>query len=283
MRRLIEVGTAICAVVLLVAPADAASDDGARLVHAQYAGPPMDGGMGPDFGPGLGFGMGPGPFTGPAPYGGPGPYGGFRRSARRSTGPFRTYHGFRIDIGEAQGRIDVSSALAEVEHQIDIVDRSGVSPSLLARFRAVPIRIAVSFAGGGSHYNGGSEVSLGSLHPNDDRPVLLHEYMHVLEYRTFPGGFRNPTVRRFFDEALSQGLYPPDSYMMSNPAEFFAVTASCYLNGTVARDPYTRAAIRERQPDYYAYLSGLFGPRGDAVENAPPAAVVARGALAASR
>ena len=216
-----------------------------------------DGGP-PDFGPG----MGPGPYGGD-PFG-PGPgYGGMgrQRRARRPAGPFETYHGFRIDLSEARGTIDVPSAVAEVEHQIDIVDRSGISPSMLARFRAVPVRVSVSFAGGGSHYRGGSEVFLGSLQANDDRPVLLHEYMHVLEYRSFPGGFHNATVGRFFEEARAAGLYPPDSYMMSNAAEFFAVTASCYLNGTVARDPYTRAAIRERQPDYYAYLERLFGPR----------------------
>ena len=66
--------------------------------------------------------------------------------------------------------------------------------------------------------------------------------------------------------------------MMSNPAEFFAVTASCYLNGTVARDPYTREAIRERQPDYYAYLSRLFGSRFRSAERGslPSAMIAAR-------
>ena len=140
---------------------------------------------------------------------------------------------------------------------------------MLTRFRSVPIRISVSFFGGGSHCSGGSEVVLGSLQPNDERPVLLHEYMHVLEYRTFPGGFRNPTMLRFYEQAREHGLYPPDSYMMSNPAEFFAVTASCYLHCTVARDPYTRATIQERQPDYFAYLSRLFGPRLDAASAVP--------------
>ena len=219
------------------------------------------------------------PYGGPPDFGpdtGPGAYGTARRRPPRGpVGPFQTYHGFRIDLGEAEGVIDVPSALAEVEHQVDIVDRSGVSPAMLDRFRAVPIRVSASFAGGGSHYSGGSEVTLGSLRPDDDRPVLLHEYMHVLEYRAMPGGFHNAAVRRFYDEARAGGLYPPDSYMMSNPAEFFAVTASCFLNGTVARDPYTRAAIRERQPDYYAYLSQLFGPRGDTARVGVPAEVAA--------
>jgi hypothetical protein len=262
----------------------AAAMAGAGPIPVQFDGPMMDGPMmggpmmgGPGYGMGPGYGPEGGPFMGPGPdmgLGDDGPDGGgfYRRAPRRQSrsaarGPYRTYHGFRIDLAEAQGRVELGHAIAEVEHQIDIVDRSGVGPTMLATFRAVPIRISVSFAGGGSHYSGGSEVTLGSLQSNDDRPVLLHEYMHVLEYRTFPGGFRNATVRRYFDEARARGLYPQGSYMMSNPAEFFAVTASCYLNGTVARDPYTRAAIRERQPDYYAYLQRLFGARSEAARD----------------
>ena len=237
----------------------------AGVVPVQYGGPMMGGPMmGDPYGgpPGFDPRMGPGPdgqdFDGP----GPG-YRGMRRPRpqRSAAGSFRSYHGFRIDLAGARGGRDGSGALAAIEHQIDIVDRSGVSPSMLAQFRAVPIRVSTS--SGGSHYSGGSRVTLGALQPDDDRPVLLHEYMHVLEYRSFPGGFHNGTVGRFFEQARAEGLYPPDSYMMSNPAEFWAVTASCYLNGTVARDPYTREAIRERQPDYYAYLSRVFGPRGD--------------------
>ena len=254
-------GTAAALAVLGTMPAAAA---GPGFTLAQYGGPMMGGpgyGMPPGFDPEAGPDMGPGPY-GPGPYDdGPAPR--RRHASRGRAGPFSTYHGFRIDVGEAEGRIDLSGALAAVRSQIDIVDRSGVSPAMLARFRAVPIRISVTFAGGAGHYAGGSEVTLGSLQPNDNRPVLLHEYMHVLEFRTFPGGFHNATVRRYFDEARAHGLYPPESYMMSNPAEFFAVTASCFLHGSVARDPYTRDTIRARQPDYYAYLSRLFGPRLD--------------------
>ncbi|MGI3901188.1 MAG: hypothetical protein ACRYGP_14110 [Janthinobacterium lividum] len=274
MRRLTIMGLAAAVVTLGLQMSMAAE---ASPILVQYDGPMMDGpgyGMPPGFDPD----MGPGPGMEGGPYG-PGPYGGGygprRRESRRSMGPFKTYHGFRIDVGEAQGRANVARALEDVEHQIDIVDRSGVSPSMLARFRAVPIRISES-RGIHSHYSGGSEVVLGDLKSGDDRPILLHEYMHVLEYRTMPGRFHNPTIQHFFEEARARGLFPAEAYMMSNPAEFFAVTASCYLNGTVARDPYTRAAIRERQPDYYDYLMRLFGERlRSAEQTSPPRAMVA--------
>ena len=230
------------AAVLVGVEAMPAATAGQRI--AQY-----DAGATPAFGPGLGRAQ--------------------RDENLGTMGPFTTYHGFRIDLAEAQGKVDVASAVKAVQNQIDIVDRAGLSPAMMDAFRAVPIRIAVSFMQGGSHYNGGAEVSLGSLQVGSSKPILLHEYMHVLEYQQFPEGARNPTMRQFFEEAQTQGLYPAESYMMSNPGEYWAMTSSCYLNGTVAREPFTRAEIRERQPDLYKFLQSVFGPRGkNAAEDA---------------
>ena len=170
------------------------------------------------------------------------------------------YHGFQIDIGGVEGVMNPTNAIGSVEHQIDIVDSAGLSPSMLRLFRSVPIRVSARFAEG-SHYSGGSDVVLGGGF-NDDRPVLLHEYMHVLNYKTMPQGFHNPTIVGFYKEALEKGLYRPGAYMLLNPSEFFAITASCYLHGTVAREPFTKEAILEKQPDYYAYLARMFGPGG---------------------
>ena len=213
---------------------------GAGLRLAEY-----DGAAAPVFGPGMGR----------AP----------RAEELGATGPFVTYRGFLIDTAEAQGNVDVASAVKAAEHQIDIVDKAGLSPAMMDAFRAVPIRIAVSFMQGGSHYNGGAEVSLGSLQVDSDKPILLHEYMHVLEYQQFPDGARNPTMMSFFADAQARGLYPASSYMMTNPGEYWAMTSSCYLNGTVAREPFTRDEIRERQPELYRFLQSIFGPRGRAV------------------
>jgi len=47
--------------------------------------------------------------------------------------------------------------------------------------------------------------------------------------------------------------------VLSNPAEFFVLTASLFLTGRVARLPYTRAALRAAQPAYYEFLSRTFG------------------------
>ena len=209
MRRLYRTCLAVGATVLLTSPAAAwalggtiapGGAAGAGPIAIQYAGPGFGGPYG---GPGADEMEGdPGQGRG-VPGGGQGFRGGPGQQGRNAfpTGRFVVYHGFKIDVGEAEGRVDLPSALKALDHQIDIVDRSGLSGSLLQTFRSVPIRISVTFTGSGGHYKGGQEVVMGSLAANDDRPVLLHEYMHVMHYKRFPGGFQNPTIRHFYDEA----------------------------------------------------------------------------------
>ncbi len=241
----------------------AAAGERTGVLLAQYDGP---GYYGP-YGPGGGYDEGP--FGGMPPgYGRDGPYrdrSGYA-ALRHRREPIRhgilqrvSYHGFRIDLSRGAGSPSLASEVASVEHQIDIVDSVGLSMSDLQLFRSLPIRVARGLGDTG-HYSGGSTVALNDLSASDNRPILLHEYMHVLHHRRIPGGFHNPEIRHFFDEARSEGLYQPDAYLMRNPGEFFAVTASCYLYGTVAREPFDRQTIRQRQPDYYAYLERLFGP-----------------------
>jgi hypothetical protein len=58
----------------------------------------------------------------------------------------------------------------------------------------------------------------------------------------------------FWDAAVG------DAYVLKNNREFFAVTASILLVGNDAtHEPNTRAQLKEKQPDYYKYLVGVFG------------------------
>jgi hypothetical protein len=50
------------------------------------------------------------------------------------------------------------------------------------------------------------------------------------------------------------------SYTLMNDREFFAVTASIFLAGKESiHEPKTREALKEKLPDYYKYLVGVFG------------------------
>ena len=216
--------------------------------RAQFDGPPG----GDAFG---GYGPPPGVYPGH----------GYERRTRGAShrGAMISYHGFRLDLAASADSPNVANAVASAEHQVDIVDRAGLSEGMLRLFRGLPVRVTSSGFGGGGHFRGGREVEIGVAPVSDQRPILLHEYMHAYHLFRLPGGFRNRDILHFYNEAVSSGLYEQGSYMLSNPAEFFAMTASCYLNGSLAREPYNRDEIRTRQPDYYAYLGRLFGRAGD--------------------
>ena len=74
------------------------------------------------------------------------------------------------------------------------------------------------------------------------------------------GRLRQQGRDRLLRLAKSKDLLPKESYAMKNPMEFFAVTASIFLAGkSEFHDPKSREALKEKMPDYYKYLVGVFG------------------------
>jgi hypothetical protein len=162
------------------------------------------------------------------------------------------YRGFTVD---AAAIARDAGARAAVEHQLDVVADCGANADVLAFFRAQ--RIVVR-PGARDHFSraGGIEIDV-RLPPQ--QPILLHELLHAYHAFVLPQGARNPDVLGFYAEARNGSLYPAGSYVLSNPMEFFAVTASLYLSGHVDRPPFDRETLRARQPRYYAWLAQLFG------------------------
>src|SRR5262249_53803331 len=93
--------------------------------------------------------------------------------------------------------------------------------------------------------------------PEKERPVLLHEFLHAYHANMLPNGVNNAVVLSHYK--ASKGIYPSDAYLITNEREFFAVTASVFLYGKETIEPFTRAKIREKQPEYYNYLVWMFG------------------------
>lgn len=117
-----------------------------------------------------------------------------------------------------------------------------------------------------------------TLSPSSPRlqdPVLLHELLHAYHHNILPMGEDNPAIDAFFKAGKSK--YPSKAYLGANDDEFFAVTASAFLYGAdhddaFANGKFTRADLKEKQPDYYAYLVWLFGLDP---QHEPPSAPVA--------
>jgi hypothetical protein len=99
-------------------------------------------------------------------------------------------------------------------------------------------------------------------------PVMLHEFLHAYHARLMPQGYENKGIKDFYGAAKGKQLFDKDAYVMKNQKEFFAVTASIFLAGKDAvHEPYTRAQLKEKQPEYFKYLVGVFGfdPDGAAI------------------
>jgi hypothetical protein len=102
-------------------------------------------------------------------------------------------------------------------------------------------------------------------------PVMLHELLHAYHNKLMPDGFDNKGIKAFYNQAMSKSVYAKNEYVMKNDKEFFAVTASIFLSGNAVHEPKTRAKLKEKQPDYYKYLVGVFGFDPDASSVTPVA------------
>jgi hypothetical protein len=170
------------------------------------------------------------------------------------------YRGFTLDLSAAQSVPDLGAVEASLEHQIDIAADCGAKPAVLAFFRSQEIVVRPGQGDGGGRFAAGSKgIMVDAAVDPPEKPIVLHELMHAYHWRVLPGRFKNPDVLLYYGRALDNGLYPKGSYVLKNVQEFFAVTASCYLWGSVARPPYTRANIKAQQPFYYAWLAKQFG------------------------
>jgi CubicO group peptidase (beta-lactamase class C family) len=168
------------------------------------------------------------------------------------------YRGYRGDLSQVISRDDASTIFGSIQKQIDLVEDLPIKPEIKAFFRSIPIVLSPNLHGEGRYSsNGGLQMAVGT--EPDSRPILLHEFLHAFHFDKLPRGRANPDIITFYQRAKANSAYPRDSYMLKNPAEFFAMTASAFLHGSVARPPYSRETVMRAQPIYARYLAALFG------------------------
>lgn len=185
-----------------------------------------------------------------------------------------SYRGYRIEMGQDVPNAEIGQLRQAAEHQVDIVEATNLDEGTKAFLRRFPV-VVRSGSGEGSHYSGGDSVTIAVDDPKDDRPILLHEYMHVYHFRKMPGGRNNPDILTFYARAKGGGFYPAGAYLLKNQGEFFAMTASVYLHGRLAREPFTGDELRRKQPVYFRFLTRLFGaPRDAAAGTMAPSGTV---------
>ena len=179
------------------------------------------------------------------------------------------YRGFAIDDSRIAAAGDLKAIIRATEEQIDIVWEVGLPDDILKFLQGVPFELVPvgSIARGSPGLYGGKERSVkvvSGIVAVGHKPVLLHELLHAFHDQKLKGGFRNPDVSRYFQEARSASLFEPKSHMMQNDREFFACAATTYLFGVTAQEPFLREKLKGRQPAFVDYLKGIFGPAAGA-------------------
>lgn len=173
------------------------------------------------------------------------------------------YRGFSIHLMRGvQAKAGAGEVLRAVERQVDMVEAVGLAPEVLAFFRRVPVYLHPESAGTPGLYSKKNQrVGLKFLQLAKDQPILLHEFLHAYHDQILLDGYENPDVLHFYELALQHYRLSRSEYFLSNEREFFAVTASIYLHGSIERAPFDRRRIQSTQPLYWKFLEGLFGKR----------------------
>ena len=176
------------------------------------------------------------------------------------------YRGFNLEDKEVVKMPNHDEYMAAMREQVDIVHSVGLPAEILKFLQCVKLELLPAGAFKSptpGRYTGRGEQSVQmapTVIPNRHKPVLLHELMHAYHDQKIEGGFKNPLIVEAFKQAGKLSVFAPKSHMMSNAQEYFACTATTFLFGVTAQEPFKREKVSEHQPNFHAYLKKLFGP-----------------------
>ena len=164
-----------------------------------------------------------------------------------------SYRGWRVDASR-DGGMKPETAVKRIKAQLDLVARTGGRPEIQAFMRTTPIIADPSIGPDPGVYVRGRGVVVRVRLLDPKKPMVLRQLLYAYLDQKLPGGFANPEVARFRQEAIARKAWPRTAAMLQNDADYFAFTATAYLTGAITREPYNRANLRKTQPYYYQWL-----------------------------
>lgn len=171
--------------------------------------------------------------------------------------------GFTVEYG-AVGLDKLQKMQSSLEHQMEIVERSGVPPATLQFFQSVPVVMVKDLDTGFGHANLDENhrqvVELKAAKLPADRPILLHELLHAYHGQKLGP---TPMIRDSYRQAVQSGVYRryAKAHFLEAPNEYFAVIGSIFLYGKrIDQPPFDCALTAKYQPQFIAFLTEQFGP-----------------------
>ncbi len=172
-------------------------------------------------------------------------------------------HGFTVEYGKV-GLAKLQHMQPSLEHQMEIVEQSGVPAATLEFFKSVPVvmvrDLETGFGHAGRDEAGRQIVELKAEKLPGDRPILLHELLHA-----YHGEKLGPTpmIRDSYRQAVQSGVYKryAKAHFLEAPNEYFAVIGSIFLYGKrIDQPPFDCALTAKYQPQFIQFLTEQFGP-----------------------
>lgn len=150
---------------------------------------------------------------------------------------------------------------ALVNGEIDQLYTTSTSSTTKSRMTGAPINVYSSPGSGDLFYTNGNVYIVNfatyrSVHTGPGN-VIFHELIHYLHDQWISGGFNNSTIYNLYANCYYSGVYPSGSYVLSNQAEYLAVSAEAnYCNTN--RPPYNASTLASSDPNCSNYLSTNF-------------------------
>ncbi|MEW6438766.1 MAG: hypothetical protein AB1508_16530 [Pseudomonadota bacterium] len=174
------------------------------------------------------------------------------------------YHGWHIDLTRARGRQTDEEMIKAVDKQLNLVEGVNLRPQIVDFMRTIKLwaNPALDPHWGAAHYNRATGVDFRVRELDPQKPILLHELLHA--YHDQKLGRGNQDILNFWGEAKScvkrvdQGTepcWPSGSYMLTDAFEFFATTASVYLDGDIERPPHSKEELCKNLQSYCVWLN----------------------------
>jgi hypothetical protein len=189
----------------------------------------------------------------------------FSPAAPGDSGPPDTIQirGFSVEYAKA-GLKELEHMRSSLEHQMEIVEQSGVPGATLEFFKSVPVVLVTHLDTGFGHSRrdetGRQIVEIKAAKLPSDRPILLHELLHAYHYVKLG---HTPMIRDSYREAVESGVYKKyaKAHFLEAPNEYFAVIGSIFLYGKrIDQPPFDCKLTAKYQPQFIHFLTEQFGP-----------------------
>jgi len=166
------------------------------------------------------------------------------------------YHGWKVDASRTARALPADHTVRAIEAQLDLVERQRLPGNVLGLMRQAPVIVVAGAPRGVIYANGAVVLDARRLDPR--KPAALYGLLQAYAERGLPGGLANGDLERFRAQAAAAHVWPKTALMLQSDGDFFAATATTYLTGATTREPYTRAHLKQTQPQCYQWLAALF-------------------------